>query len=333
MGKKISVVLAGAVARGAFEAGALEVLARRDVEVVRIVAASSGALNATLLAWGVCAGNVRGATSKLVGLWETEATLSGVFDVNLRDVFRGQGLSDQSKLVHLLQSNVASCAAARPVEMRLVVTSLRGVQGRIGTADATTHELLLAFDERDFEDAERLARVFRAATASAAFPFAFAPADLGSDGPCVDGGVVNNTPLKYALRDDIAAVVVIACSPQTLKLPAGHGGVDLLGDLADILIDERLYRDLREAEDVNRSLERLDKLQLGADELRRVKDAIGWTGRRKIDIVQIRPAEALPGNMFSGFTSGSLRTQYLGLGREAARQALDEAWGASSTQA
>jgi len=318
------------VARGAFEAGALEVLAKRDVEIVRIVAASSGALNATVLAGGVCAGDVPRATAKLASLWETAATLGGVFDVNLGDVFRLEGVSDSSKLVRLLDSNVAPCADPRPVQVKFVVTSLRGVQANIGAEAATTHELVFSFDESDFKNRERLTRVFGAATASAAFPIAFAPADLGPEyGPCVDGGVVNNTPMKYALGDDIAAVVVIACSPQSLTLPTGHGGMDLLGDFADILIDERLYRDLREAEDVNRSLERLDKLNLGGDELRRVKEAIGWTGRRQIEIVTIRPAEILPGNMFSGFTSGSLRQQYLGLGRDAANKALADAWGGS----
>jgi NTE family protein len=330
MGKKIAIILAGAVARGAFEAGALEVLAKHDVEIVRIVAASSGALNATLLARGVCADDVPGATSTLAGLWETEASLSGVFDVNLRDVFRLEGISDSSKLTRLLESNVAPCAAPRPVQVKFVVTTLRGVQGNIGTEAATTHELVFAFDESDFKNREGLTRVFAAATASAAFPFAFAPADLGAKyGPCVDGGVVNNTPLKYALGDDIEAVVVIACSPQRVTLPTGHGGLDLLGDFADILVDERLYRDLREAEDVNRSLERLDELNLAAGELARVKEAIGWTGRRQIEIVAIRPADPLPGNVFSGFTSGTLRQQYVGLGRDAASKALGDAWGGS----
>jgi NTE family protein len=330
MGKKIAVILAGAVARGAFEAGALEVLAKSDIEIVRIVAASSGALNATLLAGGVCAGDIPRATSTLASLWETQASLTHVFDVNFRDVFRLEGLSDSAKLHRLLEANVAPCADPRPVQVKFVVTSLRGVQANIGAEAARTHELVLSFDESDFKSPEGLKRVFDAATASAAFPFAFAPADLGAEyGPCVDGGVVNNTPLKYALGDDIAAVVVIACSPQSVALPTGHGGMDLLGDFADIVVDERLYRDLREAEDVNRSLERLDKLNLGADDLRRVMGAIGWTGRRQIEIVAIRPAEVLPGNLFSGFTSGSLRQQYLGLGRDAASKALGDAWGVS----
>jgi NTE family protein len=323
MGKQVAVILAGAVARGAFEAGALQVLAKHDVDIVRIVAASSGALNATVLARGVCAGDVAGATSKLVDLWKTEATLASAFDVNLADVVRLEGISDSARLLGLLESNVAPCESPRPVQLKVVVASLRGLQGNIGGQPATTHELLMSFDERDFANRAGLARVFTAVTASAAFPFAFAPVDLGAEyGPCIDGGAVNNTPLKYALGDDLTTVVVIVSTPQNVSLPTGRGGLDLLGDFADILVNERLYRDLREAEDVNQILQNLDDLQLAPDDLRRVKQAMGWTGKRPCRIVIIRPADVLPGNLFSGFVSSSLRQKYVALGQEAATRAL-----------
>jgi hypothetical protein len=78
-------------------------------------------------------------------------------------------------------------------------------------------------------------------------------------------------------------------------------GVNLLGHIADMLINERLYRDLREAADVNDALNKLDELGLAPDVLESVKVAIGWTGRKTVEIVSIRPLEPLPGNPFSGF--------------------------------
>jgi NTE family protein len=327
-GTKIAVILAGAVAKGAFEAAALDVLARRNVQVIRIVGASSGSLNATLLASGVCAGRAPEAASKLVQLWEDEATLTHVFDVNARDLLQLRGFSDQDKLLRLLSSNIKPCAAPRAVGLRLVVAALNGAAGTIGSAAATTYERVFKFDERDFENDESLARVFRAAAASASFPGAFAPFDPGDGaGPCVDGGTVNNTPIKYALEGDgIDAVVVIAPTVQVAQAVPDLRGPNLGGHLADMLINERLYRDLHEAEDVNRGLRNLAELGLPQATLEQVKAAIGWTNRKPLDIVTIRPLKPLPGNAFSGFASQALRKQYIALGKERAIAALGTRW-------
>ncbi len=47
------LVLAGAVAKGAFEIGAAQVLAQRPYGITRIAATSSGALNAAILGAGL----------------------------------------------------------------------------------------------------------------------------------------------------------------------------------------------------------------------------------------------------------------------------------------
>jgi NTE family protein len=325
---KIAVILAGAVAKGAFEAGVLDVVARRKVQIVRIVGASSGSLNATLLASGVCGGDVPDAATKLVRVWEDEATLTHVFDLNLRDVAQIRGFSDQDKLLRLLSSNIQARKALSPVGLRIVAASLHGSPGKIGTAPATTYERVFKFDERDFEAPEGLQRVFAAAAASASFPVAFAPFDPGGGvGPCVDGGTVNNTPIKYALEGDgIDALVVVAPTVQVFTAPPDLRGLNLAGHLADMLINERLYRDLRQAEDVNQGLKKLAALGLPPATLDNVKAAIGWTKRKDLEIVSIRPREPLDGNSFSGFKSQELRKKYVAKGREAAGAALGDRW-------
>jgi hypothetical protein len=57
-GTEAALILAGAVAKGAFHAGAISVLAEREVAVTRIVATSDGALNAAVLAAGIATGRV-----------------------------------------------------------------------------------------------------------------------------------------------------------------------------------------------------------------------------------------------------------------------------------
>ncbi len=330
LGRKVAVILAGAVAKGAFEAGVLKVLARElaatDGRIVRIVAASSGALNGTLLASAAHAGNLLEGTSNLADLWVREGGLFHAFHLNLGDVFRLEGISDQRQLLELMSSHVKPRPSGADVELRIIVASLAGSTGNIGSAPATTHERMFRFTKTSFESQRGLDEVFRVAAASASFPGAFAPMDLGpSVGPCIDGGSVNNAPIKQALEDSAADTIVVIGATVENAPPGplqGVTGVNLAGRVADILIDERLYRDLREAEDVNGGLAKLDALGLHPDTLAQVKSAIGWTGRRSISIIRVRPLDPLPGNAFSGFVSTSLRERYVALGEERARTVL-----------
>ncbi len=326
----VAVILAGAVAKGAFEAGALDVLGARNVKIVRIVGASSGALNATVLASGVHAGDVLGATSKLVKLWQDDANLSHVFHFNPKDVLTLRGLSDQTKLLRLLESNVAPRVGGHPVDLRIIAAPLGGTASAIGKDAATTYERVFRFDQRAFENAASLLNVFTAAAASASFPGAFAPFDPGGEvGPCVDGGIVNNTPIKYALEGGgVDTVIVVSPTAQVVapEAMASLAGANLVGHIADMLINERLYRDLREANQVNDGLNRLAQLGLAPELLENVKGAIGWTGRRSLEIVTIRPLAPLPGNAFSGFVSGDTRKQTIAIGRERAMAVLGTRW-------
>jgi NTE family protein len=326
----VAVILAGAVAKGAFEAGALAVLGSRKVNIVRVVGASSGALNATVLAGGVHAGDVPGATSKLVELWLDQASLTHVFDLSLRDMAHLRGLSDQAKVLRLLKSNVAPREDGKPIELRIIGAPLGGSPSAIGKDAATTYEHVFRFDERDFASADALEAVFMAAAASASFPGAFAPLDPGRDvGPCVDGGIVNNTPIKYAVEGGAIDTVIVVSPTAQVVAPgamANLSGANLVGHIADMLINERLYRDLREANEVNEQLANLDRLGLAPDVLASVKGAIGWAGRTQLEIVTIRPLEPLPGNAFSGFLHADARRNAIELGKSRANAALGDRW-------
>lgn len=320
-----AVVLAGAVANGAFEAGALEVLAGHGFRITRVLGASSGALNATLFARHLAAGEPRAGAARLVRLWTTQATWWRVFRPSLRGIATLSGISGQEGVLRLLRANVDPVAApAADVELRVVVTALRGQPGDIGGTRATTHEAVCRFGAEDFATRQRLDRVFRAAAASAAFPGAFVPPDVPDLGPCSDGGLVNNTPLKHVLGEDVVRVVVVVPEPRVADpgVPAGAGA--LLGRVAGALVQERLYRDLREAAQVNDRLEALEALAPQFREpglLERVKVAVGLAGARRLRIIEIRPQRAPP-NAFLGFFSRAVRDDLVEQGRAAARRAL-----------
>jgi NTE family protein len=322
------VILAGAVAKGAFEAGALQVLAETGAKVARIVAASSGALNGVAYAAAVRARREVDGAAELVALWRERASWSHIFDVDLGAIWRRQGVADLARVREILRAGVKPSTIADPadVELRLVIAPLDGVRADIGGRPATSYEAMVHFANADFDDAARLDQVFTAVLASSSFPLVFAPTDVPGIGRCIDGGAVNNTPIGWALDDlgaALDAVVVISPTVEWVRAPFGdQHGMDYVGHLVDMLINERLYRDLHEAEARNAAMRALAALPLAPADLAAVRGALGWEGARPIDIIEIRPLEPLPGSAFSAFRDADQRAGYLAAGAARARAVL-----------
>jgi predicted acylesterase/phospholipase RssA len=331
--RTIALVLAGAMAQGGFEVGAIRALARTDVHITRIVAASAGALNGTALAAALRRRDPIAGGEVLAELWRDHARWNEVFHASFRDLFQREGLSDQKRLVELLREHIPPSQPVdpAPINLRLIVAALRGCRGAIGARPATTFESVRDFTTEDFASAAGLERVFTAAVASAAFPLVFAPVEIDGIGPCVDGGAVNNTPMKWALDGPIGAaidaIVVVSTSvEQRTAAPDVDGLRSLASHLAGMLVDERLYRDLREAAQVNAGLTALDRMALDGKLtpglLLQIKQALGLADRRAVDIIPIRPATELPGNAFSGFFDAGLRREYLDIGYDRGLEVL-----------
>jgi len=327
---KIAVILAGAGAKGAYEAGALRALVREDVQIMRVVAASSGALNGVLLASAIRAGDLEAGTDKIVDLWRSQGW-TDVFHPKLRLLCTLRGISDDAKMIATLREHVPPQPIGGEINLRLLVAPLGGITSTIGDRPATSYEALCDFSGSDFATTEGLEKMFAAATASAAFPLVFGPVDVDGLGPCVDGGAVNNTPIAHALDGplgDVVEQIVVISTAVELRTgpPPAPRGFALASHLGDMLIDERLFRDLREAESTNASLRQLAALVEGgvidASQHQQVLRAMGWTSRRVVDVIQIRPLEELPGSVFTGLFEPSLRDQYLTAGEQRARDVL-----------
>ena len=104
-------------------------------------------------------------------------------------------------------------------------------------------------------------------------------------------------------------------------------GSELLGRLIEMLINERLYRDLRRTAAMNAGLTALDALSpqiLDPGQLAAVKRAIGWEQARRLEVIPIRPLTPLPGTAFSGFFSAGARDAFIKVGMERAQQVLHE---------
>ena len=332
--RSAALVLGGAAVKGAFEAGALEVIAARGIAVRRIVAASSGTLNATAFAAGVRARREVEASLELSKIWEEDATPCHAIHPSCRAILGGLGISDQKKLLALLRRHVPPCTRPdrAPIELQVVLAALQGRPGAIDGEPATTYSEIVGFSGEDFDTAEGLERVFLVAAASAALPVLFAPVDVPGVGPCTDGGLVNNTPILRALGNDpdeeLGAILVVTATPSHFAPPPrAYRGVQLLAHELDMVFAEWLYRDMRRAIRLREGLARLDALAArkgwSAAELEEIKTALDLDRDRNVPIASIRPVEALPGTMLSGFTDREARRAYIEVGRDRAARVLD----------
>jgi len=325
-----ALILAGGVAKGAFTAGVLTVLLGPEgkaatVDVHSIVAASSGALNGAFAASVLHARTEETEIARLATFWRDDAAFDRVFEPSLAGIFERRGVSGEDKVMDLMRREIHPAPRARTVELRLIVANLAGSVEQVGGAPATTFESVLLYDAATFESADGLEKMFRGVTASAAFPGAFVPVKLELNGQfvqCIDGGAVNNAPLGYALEHPSAIDRVFVVNPQprvTVTKRTDLSGLGLLMHLADMLIEERLFRDLRGAYEMNEKLARLAEVVPDARARERILETVGWAGRKPIAIVELRPPHDLPGDMFAGFFSAELREEYVRSGQESAR--------------
>ncbi|MEV0105086.1 patatin-like phospholipase family protein [Nocardia sp. NPDC050799] len=281
--RRVSVVVAGAGARGGYEAGVLSVLVPRlrsaGVDTVRFVGTSAGAINATVFA----------ALSHLPPDEQAERALQVWRDITVRDVFRspviglprlvgrtaGQllgipgvqltDLLDTSPLHHtartavdwnMLRRNIAEGRAT------LAVVATSGTDNRtvVFVDRADTAPLPPSDDERpiDYVAAEITAEHV---LASAAIPVVFPPVRVSAPpqwaGWYLDGGIRLNAPLKPAIALGTDAIVVVATHP-VVDSPPPTAANNLPPDVDDVIVRlmdaalvDRMIEDVRTLAKVN----------------------------------------------------------------------------------
>ncbi len=208
---RAALILAGAAAKGPYAAGVLGQLAKDDrAEVLAIAGASSGALNGAVYAAGLRAGRPEEAARLLEQLWLEDASWHKILCWKQR----------KQIVLNALRS-FHGLARQRPVHFRVVVASL---PGRLDNFERRRFEESKAFHTEDFEDSSRLELMAEMCIASAALPVLFAPRKVAGKGPFWDGGIVDNAPIGWALKDhDGGGAIdhIIVATPD--RGVVGHG--------------------------------------------------------------------------------------------------------------
>jgi NTE family protein len=327
--KRTALVLSGAVAKGPFHAGAISALVERGEAIHAVVGTSAGALTAAMLGAGLISGQPERAAEEIARLWLNKAAWQDFAVVAGRSLLKIQGLFRSDKVKQLLRGGMAEIlgegvTSPRDVPVILVATNLNGHPDPSAppSEPRTSYEWPLRFHPEDYLGPERREKLVLAAAASATFPGLFVPEMLGGV-PCVDGGAVNNAPISYAIEDPtIERVIVVSPQPPQPPPPGSLGGFDLLGHLVDILINERLHRDLQLAHRINSRIDLLEHelRDLPEDRRKAILGALGW---RRLEVLEIRPLQALPGNALTGFWDKDARTSYHDAGRKRALAVLE----------
>lgn len=282
--RRVAVVVAGAGARGGYEAGALSVLVPRlrgaGIDAPLFVGTSAGAINATLFA----------ATAHLPAAEQAERVLDVWRGISVTDVFRSPLLTAAGtaargagqllrfpgvRLKGLLDTAPLRRTAARVVDWGQLRACLDGGQAAVGlVATSGADNRTVVFVDRAGEeplppsDDDRPIDYVEArigpehVLASSAIPAAFPPVWVPTEprgGWYIDGGVRLNTPLKPALALGADAVAVVATHPPEGGAAPATGPAsseppdvdDTLVRVMDAAMVDRMVEDLHTLAKVN----------------------------------------------------------------------------------
>ncbi len=259
---RLAIVLSGAAARGAFQAGALATLLRgleeRGERPAIMIGTSAGAINAAF--WGSKAHlGAEKAGTELLALWRSMSdddvyeSIARMAPGTMARFITGAVLRSGRGLTSLLDTGpLARTAAARLDADRLHANIADGVLDAVGvvatrvppgeerrTSGMSSGRTVLFLDERNESsyvgDALRAQDVIRtsihaehvvaSAAIPAVFPAQFVQTPSEAAGWYVDGGVRENTPLGHAVKLAADRIIVIsATSTEHGQFPAIEPG-------------------------------------------------------------------------------------------------------------
>lgn len=242
---KIGFVLSGGFFHGAFQIGALECVTEKFHIVPHyVVAASVGAINGG----AVATGTVGPAVASWRNLKREE-----VYRLNLRRLIRkgvigADAVMDHGPIIQLLQRHGGGEAIlASLVQFDVVVTDFQKMEGAIFSNKTEA-------DPRIME---------QAILASTAVPVLFPPVYIRGR-QYVDGGLVENTPLRHAIDAGCDTIFVFEVArtplPYETGAPPAHGLFPIGNRAADIVTRIQLEYDLHRARQTNNDVQVLEQV-------------------------------------------------------------------------
>ncbi len=217
-----ALVLAGGGTRGAVQIGMLQVLAEHGFVPDRIYGTSVGAINGA----GFAGDPTREGVERMAGIW----TALGRDDVFPQGRLHGPWMYFQQRdavysdsgLRKIIEEGVPFHRLEdSPIPFEVVATSLLDGRERWFTYGPVEDVIL----------------------ASAALPAIFPPVEIDGE-RYIDGGVVNNVPIRRAIDAGAKRIVVLMCSPPVFEPAQARRPIEAVLNALFIAVHARFGRDL-----------------------------------------------------------------------------------------
>ena len=216
--RKTALILSGGGARGAYEVGVFKALKEHGVIFDLVIGTSIGAINAACIA--------QDDFERWEQMWCRIRSADVFHPLSLRrltQLLRGQckGILDNSPLEQLLRKelDLEKIKLSRTI-VGWCMTDLCTQETSLATAD-----MMADFDE-----------LIDTLMATSAVPLAFPPRTVAGAGLYIDGGLVRNTPMKFALELGIQEIYAVLLNSNAPETPPAHF-MEYFDRVMDVMFD------------------------------------------------------------------------------------------------
>ncbi len=300
---RTALVLSGGGAKGAYQIGVIQELLKEGIFPDFIIGSSIGAFNGALTAEFIKEGFAVDRVSKeLENVWkEINNFLAIDWPVIIKNFFRPQNIPSifsNKNIKYLLNKYIAD--------------DRKFYDYKKCNLSVTTTNLDLKISK--IFDYNTEVSVKKAVLASMAYPVALPVIKIGEENH-IDGGVLNNTPLKEAIMLGAEQIIVIFLTPISIiktnsekqikeffaykknfsdVKSSGYSALKALEELYDLATETMMYGDLKIAEKINKLLRLLylyhDILPSEfLQELKKIYSLKKDSGKRIINIIKVAP--------------------------------------------
>mgnify|MGYP006284658023 CR=1 FL=1 len=304
---KTALVLSGGGAKGAYQVGIIEELLKADIYPDLITASSIGAYNGALVAEFIREVNsAEEITKKLKKVWEQSSDL---LEIDWKGI--AKNIYSPHKITSIFKNNNIKKILNEYIKVERSFSDYNKCQLSV-TATNLNQKRSEIFDYNS------KIGVKKAVLASMSYPVGLPAVQWDGDN-YIDGGVLDNTPLKEAILWGAERIFVVFLTPisvikdnigkiLTQRLfnceKEGYSAIKVLDELIELASGTLMYGDLKRAEKINELINLLYNYEdkLDPNFLNDIKDVFNLnknSGKRIIDIIKIAPEYILdpPGTM------------------------------------
>lgn len=256
---KIDLALQGGGSHGAFTWGVIDqLLERSDIEIEGVSGTSAGAMNAIVLADGLCAGDRRGAQEALRSFWTTVGQMPGISALSFRPpgTWHLDGCPAyvwfdlMSRMVSPYQLNPANLNPLRDLVERSIDFERLRKDGAVRVFVCATN--VRTGRRRVFGNADLTAD---AVAASACLPYMFQAVEI--DGEAYwDGGYSGNPALMPLYNStETSDIIIVGINPFT-RPEVPHTARDIINRVNEVTFNSAFFL---EVEAVRLLIDTMDK--------------------------------------------------------------------------